>query len=250
MPKHLLQLLPAVVLTFLFTIPASAQSRQFTIGVEELYYRPYYYVEKSDYKGAAREIMDLFAKRNGLVFKYKALPVNRLYKQFLAGEVDLKFPDNPHWKTDLKKGRSIAYSKPVLPFIDGVMVTPANKGKGLGQLKVLGTVLGFTPWNYLDLIKSGKLRVIENNSFGGLLEQVIMGRVNGAYMNPAVARYQLSKVLQKPGALVFDPDLPHINDSYRLSSLNFPGIIGRLNHFLKENENSVREIMRKHNIIQ
>ena len=242
------KIMPALLLIFLSVLPSVAQPRRVTIGVEDLYYRPFYYMEKGEYKGVSRELLDAFAKSRNLVFQYKALPVYRLYKEFLAGEVDLKYPDSPYWKSDAKKGRSITYSNPVIPFIDGVMITPENKGKGIGHIKVLGTVLGFTPWSYMKLIKAGEVKVIENNSFDGLLEQVIMGRINGAYMNPVVARYRLNKVLKKPGALVFDPDLPHIKDAYRVSSLKNPAIIDHLNRFLKENAQLVREIKARHDI--
>ena len=248
MLNKLFKTIPSLVLILLLSLPAFAQPRQFTIGVEDLYYRPFYYMENGAYKGVSRKILDAFSKKNNLVFKYKALPVYRLYKEFLSGGVDFKYPDNSYWKGEAKKGYKIAYSRPVIDFIDGVMVKPENLGKGVRQLKVLGTVLGFTPWSYRDLIKSGKVRVIENNSFDGLLEQVIMGRINGGYMNPVVARYQLRHVLKKPGALVFDPSLPHINDSYRLSSLKYPDIIDALNRFLKENAKMVRDIKLRHDI--
>ena len=233
------------LLTFL---PAVASAQTLTVGVEDLGYRPYFYSENGQYKGAAREILDAFAQKAGLELKYEILPVKRLYKGFLGGTLDFKFPDNPNWKSKEKEGLPICYSQPMLEFTDGVIVRPENLGRGLDALKVLGTVLGFTAWGYLDLVDSGKIRLLENASFSGLLEQTIEGRVDGAYINRAVADYQLNNVLRQPEALVFDPGLPHVEDGYRISSTKHPDLIKRFDQFLLDEADRVRTIKSRHNL--
>ena len=224
-----------LILSALCAPAAAAEPMEYVIGVEDLYYRPYYYIEDGQYQGIARDILDAFAKDRGIVFKYRDLPINRLYKSFLDGSLDFKFPDNPYWKPELKEKLRILYSAPVVEFIDGVMVKPENLGRGVEHLKDLGIVLGFTPWSYQDLINSGQIRVHENGSFSGLLGQVIQGRIDGAYFNPVVARYQLENVLKQPGALVFDRDLPHIESAYTLSTLKHQDLIREFNEFLARN---------------
>lgn len=236
-------------LACLLLAPGLSRAGEIVVGVEDLYYRPFYYLETGQYRGAARDVLDAFANKNGLSIKYEPRPVNRLYKEFLNGEIDFKFPDNPHWKPELKRDRKLFYSRPVLGFIDGVMVRPERRGAGVKGIKILGTVLGFTPWNYQKLIKAGNIRLMENASFSGLLEQVILGRIDGAYMNPVVARYQLSQVMKKPGALVFDPGLPHIEDAYRLSSLKDPGLIKRFNRFLATEVELIKAIKKRHKVV-
>ena len=49
------------------------------------------------------------------------------------------------------------------------MVLPENKGKGLGSITTIGTLLGFTPWPYQMQIKTGKMRLSENASFDVLI---------------------------------------------------------------------------------
>ncbi|MFH1138326.1 MAG: transporter substrate-binding domain-containing protein [Pseudomonadota bacterium] len=233
----------------LSAVPGLVFAQEFVVGVEDLNYQPFYYLENGQYQGAAREILDAFAHGNGLSFKYEPLPVKRLFRQLLDGSLDLKFPDNPNWQPELKKGRNIVYSRPVMEFVDGVMVRPENMGKGLAGLKVLGLVLGFTPRGYQDLMASGKIRLVENASFGGLLEQTVSGRVDGAYINPVVARYQLDRVLGKPDALTFDPGLPHQKDYYRASSLRRPDIIKRLDQFLTDEAELVEAIRKRHKVV-
>ncbi len=211
-----------------------ARTGSLVVGVESQDYRPYYWTEKGEFRGPVREILDAFAARAGIGFVYEPLPVNRLYEKYLDGELDFKFPDHPLWKQHIKKGRDISYSLPLLRFVDGVMVRPQRKGKGLTGLKVLGTVLGFTPRAYLEQIKQGRIKLSENASLVGLLEQAVMGRIDGAYVNPVVAGYLLKHTLKEPGALVFDAGLPYVKGSYLVSSFKHPGLISNLNRFVQK----------------
>lgn len=245
---------PVFVLTLALALAAglflsgrSVLAQEFVVGVEEIDYPPFYSIENGRYSGLARDLLDEFARADGLKLTYRTFPVNRLYREFLNGALDFKFPDNLHWKGELKKGKKVFYSRPAIKFIDGVVVREDNLGKGLAHLKVLGVTMGFTPWSYLDLIKNGQLELVENPSFGGLLRQTIEGRVDGAYMNPVVARYQLAKMNQV-SKVRFDPQLPYLEDSYRLSSLKHPDIIERFNRFLEQEAETVKRITTKHGV--
>ncbi|MBA4368125.1 MAG: hypothetical protein C0403_10870 [Desulfobacterium sp.] len=225
---------------------SAAQDNHFIIGVEELDYLPFYSGEGKTYSGYARELLDAFAKERGYSFDYRPLPVKRLLDTFLKNKVDFKFPDNSNWQTDLKKGFQIIYSEPAIVCIDGVLVLPNNKGRGIEHLKKLGTVLGFTAWDYLDHIKQGTIAISENSSFQGLLKQVIIGRIDGAYINPEVARYQLERIMNQPRALVFDPVLPHTQSAYLLSTIKHPNIILEFNRFLKDKAALVEQLKKSH----
>ncbi len=145
----------------------------------------------------------------------------------------------------MRKAVTVHYSRPVMPYIDGVLVLPENKGRALKDFKVLGTMTGFTPWNYLDLIKDKRVTLFENDGFISLLKQVTLGRVDGAYVNIEVARYQLREVLRQPDALVFDPGLPHTKDYYYLSSVKHPAIIKEFNEFLVKEPQVYEQIRKK-----
>lgn len=108
--------------------------------------------------------------------------------------------------------------------------------------------MGFTAWDYLDLIQKGTVAITENSSFEGLLKQVLMGRVDGAYINTEVGRYQLETILKKPGELVFDPSLPHTKSVYLLSTITHPEVINEFNQFLKNKAALVQQLKAKHGI--
>jgi len=214
-------------------VAQTAAADTITVGVENIEYFPQYTYKDGEYRGFARAVLDAFAKAKGHTFEYRALPVSRLFLSFVAGDIDLKYPDNAYWSADLKKDVKVVYSDPVVAYIDGVSVLPAAKGKPVDDFKTLGIVRGFTAWDWAKRLEEGKAKLQENNSFTGLLEQTILGRADGAYGNVAVVSYLLENDLKKPGALVFDAGLPHTKSDYHLSSIKRPEIIAEFNAWMK-----------------
>jgi len=221
---------------------ASAAERKLVVGVEELDYFPAYAVRNAQYAGAAREVLDSFAKAKGYALVYKPLPIKRLFAELLSGGIDLKFPDSPTWAADAKAGHALSYSKPVIHYIDGVLVLPENVGKRPESLQTLGTVSGFTPFAWLDRVKAGTVQLKENPRMDLLLKQAAMGRVDGAYASVAAANHTLEQVLGTAGALVFDPGLPHSRDAYLLSSRNHPEIVAEFDAWMAANAALVKGI--------
>lgn len=242
---RLSQMMLAGVLCLAGMNTALSQQKTYTVGVEDLEYYPQYSHKGNEFIGFGRELLDAFAKSKGYKFEYKILPLNRLFLENLKNKsLDFQYPDNSYWEAHLRKGVTVHYSAPVMPFVDGVVVLPENKGRGINNFKMLGTMTGFTPWNYLDLIKQKRVTVFENDSFISLLKQVSLKRVHGAYINVEVAKYQLREVLRQPEALVFDPDLPHTRDFYYFSTVKHPKVIQEFNEFLAR-EVALYEQLRK-----
>ena len=218
------------------------------IGVENQEYLPLYTYEKGSYKGFARELFDAFAHDRGYTVEYRALPVPRLYAAFLDGQLDFKFPDNPNWKREQRSGKNIVYSDPVVSVIDGVSVTPEKKALGVDDVRVIGTMAGFTPWAWIDRVKAGKVNVSENGSFEALVRQTLAGRIDGAYASIAVVNYQLDHVFNKPGALVFNQALPYSRDSYQLSTVRHPEIVREFNAWMKQNRAMIETLKKRHGV--
>jgi polar amino acid transport system substrate-binding protein len=237
------------LLLVLLAWPLLAGAREsLVIGVENHYYLPAYAYENGNYTGYAREVLDTWAKDRGYQVEYRALPVPRLYASFYGGQVDFKFPDNPNWKKDERVGKAIVYSDPVAAFIDGTSVRPERRGAGVDTVKVLGTMGGFTPWAWLERIKAGKAALSENYNLEALVRQALAGRVDGVYASVAVINYQLDHVLRQPGALVFDPSLPHSRDNYHLSSIKHPELVRDFNEWMRKNHERIATLKRKSGI--
>lgn len=226
----------------LFSLKAEAGS--YVVGVENLDYLPHYSSEGGEYKGYGRDLLDAFAKDAGHTFTYKPLPVKRLYKAFAEGQIDLKYPDNSYWSDDSKKGVNITYSAPVVNYIDGVVVKPEDIGKGKGRIKTLGTVRGFTPWEYIKDIESGAITLSENGNFKALITQVSNNRIDAAYANIDVIKYNLDG---KPTVL-FDKDLPHTKSAYHLSTIKHGDVLKEFDAWLSSNADKVAQIKAKHRL--
>lgn len=240
--------IPLACIAVLLSFPndATGQVKTFVVGVEDLEYFPQYSYENREYIGFGREILDAFAKSRGYRFEYRPLPPSRLFFEHLKTQsLDFKYPDNSYWESHLRTGVKVTYSNPVMPYIDGVFVAPANKGRGVQHLKMLGTVTGFTPWKYYDAIKRKEISLSENDNSRSLLKQAMFKRIDGAYINVEVARYQMREVLKQADALEFDPALPHIADFYYLSTIKHPAIIQEFNEFLVREKELYERIRKK-----
>lgn len=224
-----------------------AMAEELTVGVENLQYLPHYTVENGEYAGFGRAVLDAFAADTGHTLVYEPLPVNRLFKGLVEGKVDLKYPDNSYWSTDLKDGKNVVYSEPVVTYVDGVNVLPERVGQGAENIETLGLVTGFTAWAWKDRIDSGASRRSENADFEALVKQTLAGRVDGAYANTAVVAYQLDRMGQD-GALVFDADLPHTRDTYHLSTTTHPEVIEEFNAWMAANPEKLAELKAEYGV--
>ncbi len=89
---------------FLFIFSAELTGKQiYTVGVESISFMPYSEVSDGQYKGILRDILDTFSKKENLIFKYKPMPVARLYADFYSLQIDLKCQQIPTGRTILRK---------------------------------------------------------------------------------------------------------------------------------------------------
>ncbi len=233
-------------LFFVFALEVTAGN--YVVGVEALKYYPLYEGKGSSYKGYARELIDEFGKANGHKFTYKAVPVKRLFSEYLAGNMDFKYPDNSKWASGMKQGHTIAYSDSTVEYIDGIMALPSNTALNVENFKNIGTLRGFTPWIYMDDISKGSMKLSESNDLKALISMTESGRVQGAYFNLVVADYYMKNTMKKPGLLTFNKSLPHTKDHFSLSSFKHPKVIAEFNAFLKEKKSLVDKLKDKYQV--
>ena len=232
----------AILLGALAAVCAAQETKTFTVGVEDYpNFLPYTAYQQGQYRGLGKDILDLFAKTRGYVFRYEVYPLKRRDREFVNGQLDFSFPDNPNWVADLKRHVKISYA-PMLPFTDGVLVNTDALGKGLARLKVLGVPLGFTPYPYQQLMMTGALRTEESTQYDALYRKLIARRVDGAYMNTRIARYYWSQLHPGETPVVYDRDLPHASGYWCLSSIKHGKIIAEFKEFLVSHRRQVDEL--------
>jgi ABC-type amino acid transport substrate-binding protein len=212
------------------------------IGVEDVDYPPIFSLEQGNFVGYSRELLDLFARNQGLKIRYEPLPIMRMMKAYEKGAVDCIFPDNPKWKSADKTQFRIHYSASALSFQDAVMVLSKNVGK---PMRSLGIILGFQPWKFQDAIDAGNLRIINAPGSVSLIQMVLAGRVDGGNMALQVARFHLKR-MGKADALEPDPNLmPLETSNYHLSCIRRPEIVKVFDEFLRVEQNAVKKLQQK-----
>ncbi len=233
-------------LLFASTLFGTEGQKEFIVGVENIEYFPQFSNDNGEYKGFARELLDEFAKDKGYKFTYEPLPIKRLLEMFLRGRVDFKYPDNIYWAQDEKKDKKLIYSEPVVEYIDGVVVAPEKVGKT--TLAKLGTIRGFTPFEYMEDIKKGTTELNEASNMSSLLSMGIVGKIDGVYVNVAVARYVLNEQLKKPNALVFDKNLKHTKSNYHFATIKHEAVMKEFNDWMKLRADWIKTTKKKYKL--
>ncbi|MEN3812517.1 hypothetical protein ABH309_22245 [Chromobacterium piscinae] len=232
----------------------TAAASSFVVGVEEIDYYPLHSCVNGKFSGYGRDLLDAFAKQSGYSFTYTPLPVSRLFHTFLNdSSIDFKYPDNPHWQADLKKGKSIFYSAPVINVIEGLLVKPEKVDQlSSASLRAIVTMRGFTPWPFEQAmrqkINNGTIRVYQEDSFSKVIGLGMTGHYDAIYASPIVINYYLDEIVHKPGALVFDRKLPFESNDFSLSSIRQGEVIKQFNEFLEKNQPLIIELKRKYRL--
>jgi hypothetical protein len=242
------KLIAALGLATVSWIPTAHSAETVVVGVENIEYLPHYYWDGDSYSGFGADVLNRFAEDEGYTLTYRALPISRLMQAMVNGDVDLKYPDNAFWSADLKEGKSITYSAPVVEAIDGVMVLPENLGQPVESIERLGTVLGFTAFAWMDRIQSGAVALTENSSFSGMVRQALAGRIDGAYANQDVVRRVLTDIGMEAETLVFDEGLPHSVSNYHLSSATHSEVVEKFDAWMAANPDVIAELKSKHGL--
>lgn len=235
-----------IIIISIFSFSFISASEIYKIGVEDISYYPHYVYENGDYRGFGADILKDFAKSKGYIFEFVPKPIVRLVKDYVDGEVDFVYPDNAYWSSEAKEGMIITYSNPVAGYIDGVMVLPENSDQT--TIENLGIVIGFTPFEYLNAINKGDVKLVKNPSLIGLVQQGIKGRVEGIYGNIDIIDYILKERLNHPNMLVFNQNLPYTKSHYHLSTIKYPKIIEEFNQYLQENSQKINELREQYGI--
>lgn len=234
-------------MALLFSAYASAQT--YTVGVEQDDFMPHYgFNEQGQYSGYARDLLDMFAEYAGIDLVYEGMPVADLVPALAEGTIDFKYPDNPKWNRPDNIANAMHFSEPAVEYVDGVLVAPRSKGQGLENLKRLAVVKGWTPRGYQKAIDSSQITLILNNSLSEMIRETLLKNSDGAYYNVVVALYYINNIRARPDVLVFDPDLPFVRSTYRLSTLKHPELIDRFDDFLTEHQAEVEALKAKYQI--
>jgi len=237
-----------ILLAAFFTYQANA--KEFTIGVENINYYPHYDFSVGKKSGYIYDLLELFSSKNNHHFKYVVLPVKRLRKKMLeTNQIDFMYPDNPIWEQYLTSNDNKIYSDPIITTIGGTLVKKERLGKGVYAVKSLSIPHGFTSTEWLKIKKERSLEILEVQDAKTALGLVIKGRVDAADVEYNVSQHLLKK-MNKEKDVKLDPQLPFIDVSFKLSTLNHISTINEFNIFLSENKKSIDVLKKKYKLIE
>ena len=218
---------------FFFAINSLAtEPKSIVVAIEKLQYHPLYYIENGEFKGFARDILDQFFQKKNYSVQYKVLPYLRANKELKEKQVDLMFPDNPLWINDKKSGESFIYSKPIISYTDGLFSLKGHRLKEKDDIKVVGTLFGFTVTPLKERVDSGLVQLKEVFDVEKLLELLYLGRVDAIFLNTSVGLFYDREVSKKK-QLELLPIVKHVESDYCFSSISRSDLVLELNEFFK-----------------
>ncbi len=224
----------------------SEDKKTYTISVENISYKPYFYTDLSkNYKGFSRDLFDLFAKKNNIQIEYSPMPVARILKDFFNGDINFKFPDVASWQKENRVNKKIIYSDNVVEYIDGVIVKVENKNKNLSFLKTLGTIRGFETSVY----KMKGIRIDESSNIPELIDKLSNNKVDAVFFNVSVAIHYINNNAKYKNKFLFKRDFPYLREYYKLSTMKHKDFIDKFNVFLRTNRKEINALKLKNGII-
>lgn len=244
---HFLLMLSMVCLTPYMSCRLMA-AETYKVGVEAQDYAPFSYVQGGEFKGLIRDVLDKFAASKGYQFKYEPYPIPRLFRAYLEGRVDLKFPDHPNWASDQKQTYDIHYSARGIPAMNGVLTLDGNQEAPPSEIKRVGTVLGFTTPELKTLAERGEIDLYEVNKLDNLLRMLRKRHVRGVYFDANVARFYMKQ--QSATDLKLNELFPYTLFEYRLSSILHPKLTKEFDAFLAANQPWFQQRLKHYDIRQ
>ena len=226
-----------VLVLFLGNI-AFAQTDKYIVGVEDYNRYPFQYTENGIYKGRFREILDKFAQDERIKFEYVPYKIKDLYPAFFEEKIDLKFPDNPVWRSPQKAKYKVYYSDFLTYYIDGIFVFEKDINISIPKLYKFGVVDDIILWSLLKKQKRKKIEIINATSCAELVNMLLDGKIRGIFCNYDVMRHLLKNSEYKE-KIVMNFDLPFIDNYYHISSIKHPDLIEKFNKWIVKNRDFV-----------
>ncbi len=233
----------------LFTFSNQAMaSEHLWFGVEKTDYSPYYFLDqKQRYQGAARDIFDLFAVTINRTAYYHPMPVPRLFNEFVKGEVDLKFPDNPLWSASLKADVEVFYSEPIFEINETLLVLNQPAEIKVEDIHLVGSILGFSLPGIANNIANKEFENVSSKTVEQLIHMLVSERVQAVYFNEVVALNRANKMYPHK-RLIRHSKYPPFRYAYHLSTIKHPELIEAFNAFLINYADQIEEIRQRYGL--
>lgn len=216
------------------------------VGVNDAEYRPFSWIDGQQLQGIDREILDAFARAEGVELVYLPLPRLRAIELLREGKIQLLYPDDHHWMVNAKEGLSLRYSEAAVHNQSGFFLQGECTEKA--SVTRIGTLLGWIPPMYQKEISSGAVELYHFATIEQLLDAGTQGKVDAIYAERQFAESYIAR--HHPRYLSFDfcDLLPSVIGDLRLSTLHHPELLERFNRFLFEQSALTQAITQRYRL--
>ena len=223
------------------------EAKSFIVGAQNIHYYPHYDFHSNVDKGIGWAILEAYAEKSGHTFSYHAMPIVRLQRELVKGNVDFVYPDNPKWYDAPGKRAQKYYSLPLVRALGGTIVHPEDSNQPIDFVKRIAMPLGFTPVNWQQRVDTNQTKLITVNDSVTALQMLQKGRVNAANLEYNVVQY-ITSITPELGPFTLAPDLPHDDIGFMLSTIRHPGLVEDLSTFIKRNPDVMKTIYARYQL--
>lgn len=210
----------------------------YRVGVEDIEYYPIQDYRGEEKHGIIAEILNEFAKQEGIRFEFIPLPIHRFNSWYHDNAIDFRVPDHPSWTQS--QDPHLIFSGPVLSLCEATIVLSKNATMPMQEFDRLGTMFGFTPSaKWKDYLAQGKLQLISDPSMKVLTRMLLKEMVDGLDVDMSVVQHQLSLLNLPTETVTFAQKVPHTTLNYRMSTINHSDIIKRFDAFMANKQTVV-----------
>lgn len=219
--------------------------KRYTIGVEDINYYPYYdFVDRQQNHGLLKDILDDFARKQGIEFEYVALPIKRFDFWYNENKIDFRVPDNPRWHG--KKQHNLLFSEPVVILPTGTVVKQQYQHLPLHEFTSIGTFTGFTPSpHWLEAAQDRQLEFMHDPSLRVLIRLLFEEQVQGLDLDLYTIRFHAGLMGLDPSRLVYADHVPDRVIQYYLSTVKHPDILKKFNKYLRANRKQIQRKLKQ-----
>lgn len=239
-----------LITCYLLMLPSHAvEPNHLWFGVEITDYAPYYYLDSEQrYQGAARDVFDLFSNTINIAASYEPMTVPRLFNEFVQGNIDLKFPDNPLWSASLQSGVTVFYSKPIFQVNESLLIlNDAPQEVAAQDITQVGSISGFTVPGIAENISNNEFEIIHTKKIEQLIHMLVSKRVQAVYFNEDVA-LNLAKGMYPQQKFKRHSQYPAFKYAYHLSSIKYPNLIKIFDEFLISHKEQINTIKKRYDL--
>lgn len=220
---------------------------KYTVGVEDVAYYPFHDFYRIRDKGILPELLDAFAKRQGIEFDYVMLPVQRFDMWYQENNIDFRIPDNPLWTKG--SSQNLTYSQTLVNLCQMTVVLDKNEQLPMAQFDSVGTITGFTPSEKWSRLLAGKeVTITYQHSVMSLTKMLLSGMVTGVDLDIESIRHQLAVLGLPDSKVTIAKNVPISTIGFRLSTQKHQELMRKFDVFLQDNPELLRRLLEKYQV--